>query len=515
MKKNIFIILSFFLSLTLTSCSDNMPHVITIIHTNDTHSQIEPMVRDGKAEGGVVERAAIIEMMRAEDSSLLYFDAGDIVQGSPYFNIYKGELEASVMKKMGVNAGTLGNHEFDNGLAELAKILETAGYPIVLCNYDCVGTPIEQYVQRKMIIKRDGIKIGVTGVSCDPEGLIFTRNWAGISYSDPSTEANKVAAELKAEGCDLVVLLSHVGYENADTIGDKRIARLSKDIDIIIGGHSHTKLEEGVVVENAEGKPVYITQTGGKYCPMGMMKIEMQKASFWSQKYEITNVTMEKLLPENYDLSAYSADMEDFIKPYVETLSTKMSEVIGQSSVTMDRKRPHSLLGNLTSDALRVMGEKYTGEKIDLGIMNMGGLRKDLDKGDITLGSIFRIYPFENTLKLLKIKGKYVEQVIKATAGKGLEAFSGTEITLQTTNDKTEAIKILLGGKPIDEEKIYNVMTIDYLAEGNNGMTGLTYADETVDIGILLRDAMLEYIQDTTSKGKQVDAKLDNRVIVL
>lgn len=515
MKNTFLFLLTFTLSQIFTSCQDNSPKTLTIIHSNDTHSQIDPYTRDGKSEGGIVERAAIIEMLRAEDPSLLYFDAGDILQGSPYFNIYKGELEASAMAKIGVDAGTLGNHEFDNGLSELAMILETAQYPIVLCNYDCKDTPIEQYVARKLIIERNDIKIGVTGVSCDPDGLIFNRNWAGITYSDPSEEANKVAAELRDEGCDLVILLSHVGYEKADTLGDRRIAALSKDIDIIIGGHSHTNLENGEIVSNVDGKPVYITQTGGKGNPMGRIKLEMQSTSIWGGKYKITNVEIDKLHPQDLDFSSYTEDMADFVKPYQDNLSEQMSVVIGQSLMTMERRRPQSLLGNFTADALRVMGEKYTGEKMDVGLMNVGGLRSDLDKGDVTVGTMFRIYPFENTLTVLKLKGEYLEKAIKALAGKGLEALSGTEVTLQTINDKTQAMKILVGGKPIDPEKIYTLSTIDYLSEGNDGLSALTYAEEINNTGILLRDAMTEYVQEFTANGKAIESKLDNRVIKL
>ena len=515
MIRHFFIIASAIFSIAFASCQDNPVRTITIVHSNDTHSQIEPYTKDGKSYGGIVERAAIIEMLREEDPSLLYFDAGDIVQGSPYFNIYKGELEASAMNRIGVDAATLGNHEFDNGMADLAQMLETGKYPIVLCNYDCADTPIAPYIKRKMTIERNGIKIGLTGVSCDPEGLIFSRNWAGITYTDPSEEANKVAAELKAEGCDLVVLLSHVGYENQDSIGARKIALNSKDIDIIIGGHSHTNIEEGVILNNLEGKPVYITQTAGKSYPMGRVQIEMQRTSFLSNKYEIKIVKIDKLHPENYDVSAYSQDMAEFIKPYQDNIQEKMGAVIGHSSVTMQRKRPQSLLGNFTADALRIMGEKYTDEKMDVGIMNVGGLRADLDKGDITIGSFFRIYPFENTFLILKLKGEYLEQVIKAIGGKGLEAISGMDVTMQTVNDKTQVVKMLVGGKPIDPNKIYNIATIDYLAEGNDGMTALTYAEETINTGILLRDVMIEYVQDMTEQGKPIESKLYNRVIVL
>lgn len=515
MKKILFNIFLLFAALSVNACQENDNPVITFVHTNDTHSQIDPSTGQ-KKEGGLVERAALLELLRQEDPSLIYVDAGDMVQGSPYFNIYKGEVEILAMNLQGLEASTMGNHEFDNGLDGLAQMYEAADFPILSCNYDCEGTPLEHFIIRKMIIERNGVKIGMSGVTCNPYELIYSKNWAGIKYLDPSEEANKVAAELREEGCDLVVILSHVGYFESDTItGDRKIALQSKDIDLIIGGHTHTNLEDGVCLENTEGKPVWITQTGGRTNPMGRVQITMQRAKDKTRKYEIKDVVIDKIKPNKYDCSKYGHEMKDFIMPYTTSMTEKMGTVIGTAAETMERKRPQSLLGNFVADAYMELGKRYYGKKMDCAMMNVGGMRSDLDKGDITIGSMYRIFPFENTLAIIEIKGEYLSQLLKSLAGRKLEAMAGVNITLQTTNDKTVATKILVGGKPIDPKRIYYIATIDYLSEGNDGFHAFLNAEKITNTGITLRDLMTEYIKELTQEGRIVESKLDDRVIDL
>lgn len=254
---------------------------IVILHTNDTHSQIEPNPATASRnpdEGGIVRRAAVIEQIRKESPNVIVVDAGDFVQGSPYYNFFKGEVEIKMMNQIGYNVGTLGNHEFDNGIDELARLLAMAKYPIVCANYDVTGTPLEPYVKPTTVIERAGIKIGFIGIGIDPEGLIAKKNFGGIKYLDPVKTANKYARELKDAGCDMVVVVSHIGYfADEDDKGDRTLAMNSTDIDLIIGGHSHTDLKGCVEVANQNGKPVKITQTGKSGFRVGRVNIEFGK----------------------------------------------------------------------------------------------------------------------------------------------------------------------------------------------------------------------------------------------
>jgi len=526
-KKELSAIIVPILVLLFTSCSSSEGPEICIIHTNDTHSQIDGLYMDEQPIGGVIERASFLELMRQQDPQLIYLDAGDMVQGSPYFNIWNGMIEMKAMNLQELICSTFGNHEFDNGIDFLKNMLDYACFPIINCNYDVSGTPLEPYTRTSMVIERKGVRIGITGVTCDPNNLIFNRNWEGIKYINPVVAANAEAAKLRDEGCDLVVLLSHVGYYPNDTTGDRWIASKSTGIDMIIGGHTHTNIENGIVVKNAEGKPVMITQTGAKASPIGHINIKMKKNGRHkdgSDAFAVKEIHCKKLHTDLYDLHAYGRVMSDFISPYRDSLEQKMSTILGRCSHDLPRFRPESPLGNFASDVLRTMGSFCYGHPMDIGIMNVGGLRSDIYAGDLKLGDIYRVFPFENTLAIVELKGSQVEELVHQLEGKRLEAFSGITCTLKVEKGKTAdgesfekitASDIKVGGKPIDPEQIYYIATIDYLAEGNDGMQAMTKAVKYTNTGILLRNLMVGYIIEQNRLGKDIDAKIEGRIKVI
>lgn len=505
------------LMLGIAACSEAEEPEIVIVHTNDTHSQIDAATIDGQLVGGVVQRAAMLEKMRQEDPDLLYLDAGDMIQGSPYFNIWNGVLEMEAMNLQSLIASTFGNHEFDNGIGFLCNMLDFADFPILSCNYDVNGTGLEKYVKKSMVMQCKDVNIGITGVTVDPKNLIFDKNWKGITFIDPVSAVNEEAQNLRDKGCDLVIVLSHLGYYKNDEEGDRWLAKHTRNVDLIIGGHSHTNLENGEEATNLDGKPVMITQTGGKINPMGCIRIKFKKAHTGKpgNHYEIKNITCSKLHPDSLDLSSYGQEMREFIQPYQDSLNAKMSDVLGTCAKDLPRYRPQSPLSNFASDALRVIGEQIYGQPMDIGLMNIGGLRNDLYAGDIKLGDIYKIFPFENAVCVLELKGKEVEAMVHQMEKKRLEGLSGTQITLEQNEEgKTLATNILIGGKRIDPNKTYRICTIDYLAEGNDGLVALTHAEHILNTGILLRDAMIDYMKALTAKGLQVDGNLDDRVIV-
>lgn len=512
-----------FLGTFATAQTSAKAPVITIIHTNDTHSQIDPgKDRSGELKGGATKRAAMLEYFRKnEDPQLLYFDCGDMVQGSPYFNIFKGELEVLCMNQQQLVASTLGNHEFDNGLEALDKILSKADFPLVCCNYHCENTPIASRIVPHMILQNHDVKIGVTGASVSPEGLIFAKYWEGITFEDPITAVNREAAILRQEGCDLVIVLSHLGYQATPTPGhtavyDSDLAKASCDIDLILGGHTHTNIERGAYIENQQGKQVLITQTGGKMAPMGYVQVTMKHGSDYPGcHYSVDSIVCRKLHEADYDLTGLGQQMEECIAPYREQLSAQMNERLCFAPSTLTRGRTQSTLGNFTADAYRLVGEKLTGKKIDVSIMNNGGLRSDLAAGDVSIGTMYSIFPFENSIVVLDLKGSDLEQLIQSNAGRKLDCWSGTQITLEMDGDRCIASKILVNGQVLDPERLYSVCTIDYLAEGNSGMSALTRAMNTTYTGILIRDAMIDYVRELEVQGKQVTAELDDRVIDL
>ena len=238
---------------------------ITILHTNDMHSRIEPFSSGSfKGIGGMAQRSSIINEIRKKEKNVLLFDAGDIFQGTPYFNFYGGELEFKLMSQMKYDAATLGNHDFDNGLDGLKKQLKHASFPFVCANYDFSRTILKNSFKPYKIFLKDGIKIGVFGIGVELNGLVPKELYKQTKYLDPLIEANKISDKLKNKiGCDLIVCLSHLGLMyNSNKVSDLLIAQKSKHIDLIIGGHTHSFLEKPILETNLDGKKVIINQVG-------------------------------------------------------------------------------------------------------------------------------------------------------------------------------------------------------------------------------------------------------------
>lgn len=239
---------------------------ITILHTNDVHSRLDPFPMDGSRNqglGGVAARAALIQEIREEGDELLLLDAGDIFQGTPYFSLYKGEPEIKAMSMMGYDAVTMGNHDFDAGLDNFAAQLQHATFPVVICNYDFTGTPMENKTQPYKIFQKAGLKIGVLGVGIELSGLVPTELYDKTVYRNPIEAANETATGLRKQGCEMVICLSHLGdkYDD-DKISDEILAKESFDIDLVIGGHTHRFFEQPRKYRNRKGGDTIVNQVG-------------------------------------------------------------------------------------------------------------------------------------------------------------------------------------------------------------------------------------------------------------
>lgn len=245
---------------------ENAKH-LTILHTNDVHSHIEPFgPNDGRNAnmGGVARRASLIEKIRQENPNTLLLDAGDIFQGTPYFNFYGGELEFKLMSKLKYDAATIGNHDFDNGIDGLYAQLPHADFDFICSNYDFSNTIMDGHTKNYKIFTKDGIKIGVFGLGVELKGLVNDKLYKETKYLDPVEIATDKARILKEEeNCDLVIALSHIGYEyDNNKISDVKLAKQTENIDLIIGGHTHTFLEKPTILENKSGKNVIVNQVG-------------------------------------------------------------------------------------------------------------------------------------------------------------------------------------------------------------------------------------------------------------
>ena len=240
---------------------------LVILHTNDVHSRIDPFPMDGsrnQGRGGVAARAALINRIRQESPNVLLLDAGDIFQGTPYFNFYGGELELKMMSMMGYDAGIMGNHDFDNGVEGFYKQLPHASFPILNGNYDFSDTLLHDKTQPYKVFKKDGLKIGVFGLGIELTGLVNKVQYGNTKYLDPIAKALQLEKLLKEDKkCDIVICLSHLGYRYSDQkVSDIVLAKSTNYIDLIIGGHTHTFLDKPDAVRNLKGKEVLINQVG-------------------------------------------------------------------------------------------------------------------------------------------------------------------------------------------------------------------------------------------------------------
>lgn len=256
---------------------------LVILHTNDTHSQNYPfskniMNKEQADRGGNVRRVNLVNKEREDAPSLLLFDSGDFSQGSPYYTYFKGDVEIGLMNMMKYDAATIGNHEFDFGMDNMARLFKMANFPIVCANYDFKGTVCEALVKPYAIIFRDGVKVGVFGLSPKMEGLVSVKNSVGVKYLDPVAVAKNMVGKLQAEKCDVIICLSHLGYRTGDgEPDDELIATQVPGIDAILGGHTHTVLKKPVQVKDAEGETVIIDQNGKSGIYLSRITLNLDK----------------------------------------------------------------------------------------------------------------------------------------------------------------------------------------------------------------------------------------------
>ena len=278
--KRISIFLIFVLAVSVVAKAQKQ---IVILHTNDTHSTIEPVskfskVKEAAGKAGCVRRATMVKQLREQNPDLLLFDSGDFSQGSTFYTMYKGDVEVGLMNIMGYDAATIGNHEFDFGLDNLARLARQAKFPIVCSNCDFTGTPCQDVIKKYCVVVRDGVRIGVFGLTPKIEGLVMKENIAGVKYIDPIQATKEMVSVLRdKERCDIVVCLSHLGWKLApEYIDDQVLISSTTGIDIVLGGHSHTYMKEMEWVDNAEGKSIPVDQNGKHGAFVGKITLKLE-----------------------------------------------------------------------------------------------------------------------------------------------------------------------------------------------------------------------------------------------
>lgn len=465
---------------------------LVLLQTNDTHSQIDP---NDKNLGGIQRRKAVVDSIRAIHPDALLIDSGDAVQGSLFFTIYGGEVEMKMMNELGYDIAILGNHDFDNGVESLAKNLALSDARWITTNYDLSDTPLAPYFSPYTIREIDGKKIAFIGINLNPKGMIAEGNYDGVRYLDGLKAANATAWHLKHnEKVDLVVAVTHIGYDEVAGLNDQELAEESEDIDIILGGHSHTVLRPGSGkewVENDQDREVLVTQNGKSGIFVTEVTVDLD--SIGSKPPVYRQIAVDSRLD-----NTRSERIDSILAPYRAGVEEMMGRKIGESAVELDADKA-PLLNFITDFALDRAG-KLTSD-VDLAIMNKGGLRRDLPKGTITQGEIIMMQPFDNRLVVLELKGEDLLDALDIMGRRGGDGLSrGMDVTFDPATGKTLSAR--LNGKPIDPDKTYRVATIDYLANGGDYMEPLTKGHRIARSNAVVYNDLIDYIKTSFKKKK-------------
>lgn len=477
---------------------------LMIIAVNDTHSQIDP-VSDGT--GGVARRRAIYDKLRANNPNTVLIHAGDAVQGTLFFSLYRGEVEYALMDTLGYDAIILGNHEFDNGMEELAAHYRNVDAVKMSANYDFSATPLDGLFQPYWIKAVGDKRIGFFGINVNPAGLIADMNCKGLGYHFAPDVADATARYLKeVQGVDYAIMVSHIGYSSYEPTepNDTLIIGHSHYIDMVISSHSHTTVTPGSGMDriaNADGKLIPIGQNGksGKLVATYDLDLETGKIVY-------NHIPVDASWDEA--ASRYTA-MNEWLDHYRHGVDSIMNNPIGTSARFM--KNSSNAAQNWVSDAAMDITKELSGIKnIDCAIMNKGGIRVDMPQGTVTEGTLGSMFPFDNRFVVLEMSGTTLIESIKLMCGRGGDAVS--KELRATYNKKGELIKATIKGKKIDPKKSYIVATIDYLANGGDYMTPLKSCKRLFVDTQKYGNHIITYVKNLQAQGKKINATDEVRI---
>ncbi len=477
---------------------------LMIIAVNDTHSQIDP-ASDGK--GGIARRRAIYDKLRADNPNTVLIHAGDAVQGTLFFSLYRGEVEFALMDSLGYDAIIPGNHEFDNGMEELAAHYRNVDAVKMSANYDFSATPLDGLFHPYWIKAVGDKRVAFFGINVNPEGLIADMNCQNLRYLNAPDVADATARYLKeVQHVDYAIMVSHIGFSSYEPTepNDTLIIGQSHYIDMVISSHSHTTIKPGSEwssIPNADGKMIPIGQNGksGKLVATYDLDLETGKIV-----YNHINVD------ETWDEAAsrYTA-MNAWLDQYRHGVDSIMNNPVGTSARFM--KNSSHAAQNWVSDATMEIIKELSGIKnIDCAIMNKGGIRTDMPQGVVTEGVLGSMFPFDNRFVVLEMPGTELIESLKLMCGRGGDAVS--KELKATYNAKGEMTKATIKGKKIDPKKTYIVATIDYLANGGDYMTPMTRCNRLFVDTQKYGNHILEYVRALEAAGKKIDAKDEVRI---
>lgn len=488
---------------------------LVILHTNDTHGHpLKFFDNPAPDVGGLPARAMLVKEIRSQYQNVLLLDAGDFNTGRPESNFFKAEPEIIGYNYIGYDAVTLGNHEFDNSLKILANQMKSAKFPFLAAN---VKNKAGKHIAKPYIIKKyKGFKVAVFGLTTKTSEIVSNpENVKDLLFEDEVETAQALVPQLRKQA-DVVIALVHLGIDATDDTGSRRLAKMVPGIDLIVDGHSHTYLNEPLVVNNI---PIVQAKQWGLYLGKGVMTLEDKKVTGF--KWELIPINLKEKVknPDGSSSLKFSGaeikedqELLNLLQPYAAKVDEILSEVIGTAEdffpQSMVRKE-ETALGNLVADSMLWQTRNLN---TDFAIQNGGGLRADLPAGTITKKTIYEILPFDNSVVVVTIKGADLIPLfdfIATTPGKGAfpQVSEGVSFTINTATGKCE--DILIKGKPIDPERIYRIATNSFMAVGGDGYQAFENAIERYDTSVFQRDACIEYI---IHLGGKIKPELKNRI---
>jgi len=504
-KKFLSIVLSFAMVLGFLIVPTNVTQAassesLTIVHVNDMHGRVAE--NEGSSELGFAKLASVVNGLRATDPNVLFLNAGDTFHGTIDVNLTQGEEIVKIMNKMGFDAMTPGNHDFNYGYNRLLELKEMAEFPILGANIvkeSDKTSDFEPYIIKDM---ENGMKVGIFGLTTDETKYkSHPSNTIGIEFADAVTTADKYVKELKDKGADVIIGLVHLGIDESSVNTAKKLAENVEGIDLIVDGHSHHMLEEGMIVNDT-----LIVQAGSYTQDVGLVKLEFEDG-------KLVKKTAEVMTYEDLKATEPNAEIAKMVEELVAKNEPLKNTVIGKTEVKLEGTRElvragETNLGNLITDAMR----KSTGA--DFALTNGGGIRASIDEGEITLGEILTAFPFTNTLAAIEVTGEEVLQALEH----GVDAYpepaghfphvSGLTYTFDPAKPVGQRIvSVTINGEPIDKTETYTMVTNDFLAAGGDGYTMFTNKP-FVGEGGLLSDVLAEYISLTEMIGPRVEGRI-------
>lgn len=465
-------------------CGDQ-EHELVLLHTNDSHRSILSV----DSLGGMAERATFIRMVREHYPGVLLVDAGDINTGQAISNMFDACPDIEAYNYMGYDAVTVGNHEFDKPLAILLQQMQWANFPFIISNIDYQGKGLgKKYLVKKI----NGIRVGMFGLTTKNTENISV-NAKGVNFRDEVESAREMMAVLKAQNVDLIVGLVHLGFTESipGFITSCKLAEQVSGIDILIDGHSHSYIETPVKVNDTW---IVTANQSGRFVGKGILKVKRgQLVALDWKPVKIKGFQPDSLLLQH-------------LKPYVEAANKDLQTVIGEAKdefvlfVNGENiaRYQETALGDLVADALKWKADEL-GLNIDFALTNSGGLREGLAAGKITKGEILSILPFANELEVITMKGVDVRRlfdfVVSVVPGNGAFAQISREVKVAYDRKTQQVTSLLIGGKPVEDDRIYHMATCDYVAAGKDGYAaGLDHVIRQEKTSHLLSDVLMEYI---------------------